>query len=125
MIDPDSPFYQRFVLMLESGQVQPRVMDVVTNIMTQIEQDYGLSLNEDNAGMFVTHIALALQRLTDDEPLEEVPSVVLDEARALTRQWNYAQQIAAEVAGMLDRPLPEGEIGYLTIHLERLVQEAS
>lgn len=125
MVESDSPFYERFALMLESGQVQPRILDRVASIVRQIEHDYGLALDEDNAGMFVTHVALALQRLADDEPLEEVPSVVLDEARLLIQQWNYAQRLAAEVAGILGRSLPEGEIGYLTIHLERLVQEAS
>ena len=121
----DSPFHKRFTLMLDSGQVQQRVVDMLTEIIQQIERDYSLLLNEDNAGMFVSHIALALQRLADDKPLEEYPSVVLAEARTMAQQWAYAQKIAAYTAEALGKPLPEGEIGYLTIHLQRLVQEAA
>jgi transcriptional antiterminator len=121
----DSPFHERFALMLDSGQIQQRIVDVVMEIIRQIERDYHLSLNEDNAGMFVTHIALALQRLADDQPLEETPPVVLAEARTMAQQWDYAQRLAAYIAEALVKSLPEGEIGYLTIHLQRLVQEAA
>jgi transcriptional regulatory protein LevR len=120
-----SPFDERFHLMLESGQMQPPVLEIVMRIIHQIEQDYNLTLDEDNAGVFVTHVALALQRLADDEALESIPSLVLDEARTFTRQWAYAEKLAATVASALNKSLPEGEIGYLTIHLERLVQETA
>jgi transcriptional antiterminator len=121
----NSAFHERFSLMLDSGQVKQRVVDMVMEIIQQLEQDYHLSLNEDNAGMFVSHIALALERLADDKPLEEYPPVVLAEARTMAQQWAYAQKIAAHTANSLGKPLPEGEIGYLTIHLQRLVQEAA
>jgi transcriptional antiterminator len=121
----NTPFHERFALLLDSGQVQQRVVDVVTAIIQQIERDYSLLLNEDNAGMFVSHIALALQRLADDKPLEEYPSVVQAEARTMAQQWAYAQKIAAYTAEALGKSLPEGEVGYLTIHLQRLVQEAA
>jgi transcriptional regulatory protein LevR len=121
----DSPFDERFQLLRESGQAGEQAITLTWLIIQQVEQAFSLTLNEDNGGMFVQHVVIALQRLIDGAALNEPPSVVLHEARAFVNEWAYAETVAESLARTLGKRFPDGEIGYLTLHLARLKQEAN
>lgn len=118
----NTPFQERFSLMIQSGQVDLSTINLVLEIIRKIERDYNLTLDEDNAASFVSHVTLALQRLKDAKPLKDYPDVLLNEARAMPSYWAYAGEINKLVAERLGKHFDQGEVGYLTIHLARLAQ---
>ncbi len=118
-------FDERFDLLRESDQAGDQAIALTRQVAQAVERDFRLALNEDNGGMFVTHVAIAVQRLIDGVALDTPPAVVLAEARALSGEWAYAEKLAASLTTALGKTVPEGEIGYLTLHLARLKQEAN
>jgi len=121
----ESPFRERFSLLLESRQVQPHVLDVVLQIVQLVEQDLQLQLTEENAEAFVTHLVLALQRTADGKSIDDAPPALMREAKTLTTHWEQAGKLVQFASDALNQPIHEHERGYLTIHLAKLAQQTS
>ena len=119
-----SQFSERFELLLSSRQVSQHTLETTQAILNGIARDFRLSLTEDNAGMFASHLALALERLTSGHSLEDAPSAVVAEAKTFETEWGYAWQLAVSLRADTGKQLPDGEIGYVTIHLRKLVEDA-
>lgn len=64
----------------------------------------------------VVHLALAVQRLRRQEQIR-FPAETLAELR-LSREWDWARWLAARISAVMDIPIPEDEIGYITMHLK-------
>lgn len=119
-----SPFAERFSLLLESDQLQLPVLNVVLKLIEEVEKDLALELTEDNAEMFVTHLAMALQRIADGKPVKEAPPALLNEARGLTEYWQQAGNLTQLAGDALGQEIEENERGYLTLHLAKLALDA-
>lgn len=117
----DSPFAERFSLLLSSGQVQLPILNVVMKMINFVEIEFGIELTEDNAEMFVSHIALALQRIANGESIKEAPSALMNEAQALTEYWNQSGILTQIASEALDQEIPQSEHAYLTLHLATLM----
>lgn len=111
----------RLRLLEDSGTISPQVAAWTRRVMARVEAEYGLTLTEENGAMFVTHLAVALERLRAGEAIERMPSQALVEVRGYSREWHFMQRVAEEAASDLGVAVPEGEIGFLTAHLAALV----
>lgn len=118
-------FEERFQLLLESGQLTEPVLEVTREIVTAIQNRYGITLTEENAGMFVTHIAMALQRIASGQPLETVSDEVWEETRQCQDEWSFARELAALARKRLEIQVPESELAYMVLHLRVLVGPVS
>lgn len=114
-------FEERFQLLLESGQLTERVVEVTREIVDAIQNRYGITLTEENAGMFVTHIAMALQRIASGQALETVSDEVWEETRQCEEEWSFARELAALVRERMEIQVPESELAYMVLHLRVLV----
>lgn len=111
----------RLRLLEDSRTISPEVAQWTRRAMARVEAEYGLILTEENGAMFVTHLAVALERLRAGEAIERMPSEALAEVRGYSREWHFMQRVAEEAASDLGVAVPEGEVGFLTAHLAALV----
>lgn len=111
----------RLQLLEESGQISPAIAELTREVMRRIEAAYQLELTEANGAMFVTHLAVALERLRTGQAISEMPEAALAEVKGYTREWQFVTEITREAADRLKVQVPEGEVGFLTAHLAALV----
>ncbi|MDB4896357.1 MAG: putative transcriptional antiterminator [Firmicutes bacterium] len=111
----------RLQLLAESGQISPLVAELTREVMRKVEAAYHIELTEENGAMFVTHLAVALERLRTGQAISEMPEAALAEVKAYTREWQFMSEVARETAERLHVQVPEGEVGFLTAHLATLV----
>lgn len=99
-----------------------RQTSIINEIVQMINNDY--SINIEEAGLsyerLITHIRYTLYRT------EEVPERTLDEemlnmiSSKFPSAFQCAERIAQHLSSMHSINLPPEEIGYITIHIERL-----
>lgn len=111
----------RLRLLEESGQIGPAVAALTRQTIGRVEAEYGLVLDEENGSMFVTHLAVALERLRQGQAIAAMPEAALAEVRGYGREWRFIERVAAEAASQMGVTVPEGEVGFLTAHLATLV----
>lgn len=111
---------ERFDLLEASGQVGPAAVSAAKLVLAGVEEFLGRSLDGETGAMIATHLALAMERLVQGEPLAEVPDVALEEAREYAREWDRAEALLSAASTSLGRQVPLPEVVYLTIHLRSL-----
>lgn len=112
----------RLQLLEDSQTISPEVAGLARRLMARVEAEYDLTLTEENGSMFVTHLAVALERLRAGEAIEQMPPAALAEVRGYRREWGFMQRVAEEAGTQLGVSVPEGEVGFLTVHLAALVR---
>jgi hypothetical protein len=119
----DDQLTLRITLFRESGQVGPEVAAFVTDELDALAAE-GHTITEDTAGMFTSHLMMALTRLVDGEPIEQFPTddAVVAELADHPEAVERARAISARSARVLGATLPESEINFLSLHLAVLAQ---
>ena len=111
----------RIKLLLESNQIAPRVAQLTAQLAIEVESFLGKPLAGEVAIMFITHVALAIERLANGSPLTmELPPSLLDEVRDRTEDWQFAEMLGRQVEQAIGEPLNQNEIGYIAAHVGAL-----
>jgi len=111
-------FRERLDLLEASGQLTHSVREVTEALLGELNRRFG-PLDDDNAGMLVSHLALSLERLQRGELLEPDP-LVQSEAIRYPRELAEAAELARLAERLGAGPLPAGEVSFLAIHLRAL-----
>jgi PRD domain len=123
MVSIADAFRERLDLLQASGQVTQVVREVTEALLGEVNRCFG-PLDDDSAGMLVSHLALSLERLKRGERLEPDPLV-----QSEATQYPDELAEAAELARLAERlgagPLPAGEVSFLAIHLRALKESKS
>ncbi|MBW5482002.1 transcriptional antiterminator [Streptomyces bambusae] len=124
----DDQLALRIRLFRDSGQVRPDVADFVTAELTALAAE-GRTVTEETAGMFASHLLMALTRALDGVPAERAdersPATGphAGELREHPDAVDRAHAIAARAAEVLGTPpLPPDEIDFLGLHLAVLAR---
>ncbi|MGE5561621.1 MAG: PRD domain-containing protein [Chloroflexota bacterium] len=112
----------RLRLLGDSGQVDRDSLAACRRVIKAVEERYRITVGEDNGGMFVTHLAVALARLRAGQPVTEIPPVAVAEAREHVAIWQFIADTAGAAAASLGAALPESEVAFLTLHLAALLE---
>ena len=109
----------RLQLLRKSGQINDQVLEETKEVTRIIEEKYKIELTEKREGdaMFVTHVAIALQRLVDGEQINETSSFVMNEVKKYPEEFEFAKQIAKTVEGKLGVKVPEAEVAFIAAYL--------
>lgn len=100
--------------------VAPEVMGVAEEIIARAERSFGHPLHEHIHVALPDHIGFALERLRGGL---EIDNPFVDELRALyPKHWEVAAEGAALIADRFGVPIPESEVGFLTLHLHAASQ---
>lgn len=109
---------------MESSNLSKTVKytNIIGELVDTIERELGISVNR--AGMdyarLITHLRFALDRVDMDKPIDNPLLGTIK--RKFKRSYCVANKLKNIIEGYLDKKVPEGEVGYLAIHIERALE---
>ena len=115
-------FTERFDLYKEGGMITDEDIRDLNAVIDLFKNEYGVTLEEENASMFIAHLCAAYGRLTTNEPVDEVPEEVLQELRSLD-SYEESLEILDKVMNATHNPLNEIEQGYALLHINNLIAQ--
>lgn len=122
MSDTTLTLRDRLDLLVAGGTIDGQVAGLTGWVLDRIACDLHLELTEENAGMFATHVAMALQRVKRGEGLGSAPGAVDEVIRAHPDLMARAEQLAWHIGNELGRPLPPAEVRYIALYLCALTE---
>jgi transcriptional regulatory protein LevR len=121
--DVADEFRERLDMLEESGQMTALARWLTENALARIAEELQVRLGEDNAAQFVTHLAIALNRLQRGEAV--APSaLVTDEVAEHPHVREVMRRVMDECEEVLDREVPDAEVDYMAVHLCALIEDA-
>lgn len=117
-------FAERLDMLEESGQVTNLARRLTELCLADLAAALSLTLTEDNAAQFVTHLAIALTRINRGDPEIAMSAVAAEEVADRAREHQAVTGVMRDASRLLQREVPESEITYMTVHLCALVDEA-
>lgn len=114
-------FAERLDMLEESGQVTNLARRITELCLADLATDLDLTLNEDNAAQFVTHLAIALTRINRGDPEIAMSAVAAEEIADRRRELEAVTRVMGDASRLLQREVPGSEITYMTVHLCALV----
>jgi hypothetical protein len=120
----DADLEKRLALFEETGQVSPEVVRFARGELERVAGGWDLVLEEESAGMLVSHLLLALERTRAGGAIEEWEGSEDAAEELAERPWalEEAQRIVDNARGALGADLPEGETRFLALHLAAIAE---
>ena len=115
-------FTERFDLYKEGGMINDGDIEDLNAVIKLFKDEYGVTLEEENASMFIAHLCAAYGRLTSKEPVDELPEEVLNELESLDT-YEESKEILEKVMNATKNPLNEVEKGYALLHINNLIAQ--
>ncbi len=91
-------------------------IQVIEKSISESEKDIGFKFAESSYTALAVHLALAVQRLKNDERIMMNPSILED--IKLFDEYIIANKLIKNLEEILQLDIPEDEIGYVTMHLK-------
>lgn len=117
----DEMLGQRLELLERSGQITASARWLTEQIISRVEEEFGVTVDETNAAQFVTHLAMAIARVERGDDEMPIPAGVEEEIRPFQRERDFMKRVvenSMEVAIVL----PDAEVSYMTAHLRALIE---
>mgnify|MGYP003592191360 CR=1 FL=1 len=105
-----------------------RMTGVIQQMLAVIEQTYGIRMDQRsvNVARFITHLRYLFVRIHQGRQLEKGSEPIIQSIRqTYPDQMQCAYRLAAVVELRLGASLTEDEIGYLALHVARVVADAT
>ena len=120
----DADLEMRLRLFEETGQVSPEVIRFARGELDSVALAWGLVLEEETAGMLVSHLLLALERARAGEAIEEWEGAEDADDDLAGRPWavERARRIVENARVAVGADLPEGEVRFLALHLAAIAE---
>lgn len=115
---------ERLALFEESGQVAPEVVSFTRSELDSVAAEWDLLLEEENAGMLVSHLLLALERARAGDAIEDWEGSEDAAEELATRPWavEKAKRIVSNARSALGADLPDREAQFLALHLAAIAE---
>lgn len=97
---------------------------VIHDGIVKLQEDLHITIdvNSISYSRLMNHIKFLLLRMNRNEKLEMDISAFTKERFPFA--YEYASTMCQTISKVLNKPLPENEIGYLALHLERILSDA-
>ncbi len=120
----DAELNRRMRLFQETGQVSPEVSSFVRSKLERVAEEWDLKLEEDTAGMLVSHLLLALERARAGEAINEWEGSEDVAEELAERPWavDKAREVVRDARTDLGADLPETEVNFLALHLAAIAE---
>lgn len=94
---------------------------IISQCLELIEKEFDIKLDPKslNRARLITHLKFALKRASENK---SVDNVIIDSLKSTyPKTFQFADNLAKNIFENYGLFLPEGEIGYLTIHIENII----
>ena len=112
----DNTLKQRLVILEQAGQIDDKIIKIITELITIVEKELDVRLTEDNGSMFVTHMAVALSRIQKGEEVVPLDDSLLEEVKS-SEIYKIVQSLIEKIEDELQIRIPQSEFGYIALHL--------
>lgn len=111
--------HQRLEILEQSGLIEKHTTEQTGKIIGLL---YGKGHEPDMEKMetFITHIAMAMQRIQNSEYEQPLAKEVLEDLKT-EAFYEEAKKLAQEIYGIVDIEFPQAERDYLIVHLCNLL----
>ncbi|TCL76506.1 PRD domain-containing protein [Hydrogenispora ethanolica] len=106
---------QRLAILLAAGEIDEPIQGAVVAFAKALEERFGLELAEDNAAMFITHLAMALARICRGEAVAGLDEAALEELAGIPA-YHELPELYRGLERRLGIAIPEAEQNYITLH---------
>jgi transcriptional regulatory protein LevR len=112
----------RLTLLRDGGQISLKTYQGISDAIDWFSEKHAIILTEENAAMFVTHLAIALERVSKAEPVAALDAMLLAE---IVQNPHYAdaQALATGLEKLWGVSFPESELGFIWLHLCTLLNQ--
>ncbi|AGB19879.1 glucose PTS transporter transcription antiterminator GlcT [Thermoanaerobacterium thermosaccharolyticum] len=96
---------------------------LVSELVKNIEDMIGRKIETDSIDYLrlITHLKFAIDRIERGMPISN--ELLVPIKRKFKKAYKIATNVAKLIGNSLDKDVPEDEIGYLAIHIQRLINE--
>lgn len=109
---------ERINVLHDGGVISDDVKETVLKVLDWLTERK-INVDSDNGQMFITHLAMSLERNRKGEDVEALSDTMMDEVRS-SRGYGLASEFVEYLEAILDKKLPENEKGYILLHLSIL-----
>ncbi|QBH97713.1 PRD domain-containing protein [Limnobaculum zhutongyuii] len=115
---------QRLAILLQGGVIDQDIHDGMLNVITELEQQWNISIRHSQGNMALTHMASALMRSRRGESIAPIDNEVLEEVQ---QSEQYPSLVIIHQALLRHFPLTidPSEEGYLLANLYSLMLAAN
>lgn len=96
--------------------IEKDTIKTIEKYVAQMESEEDLHLADSAYIALIVHLSLAMQRIKNEEKIE-FNEEALKELRNLT-EFSVAKKLAIKLSEAFNVSIPDGEIGYITMHLK-------
>lgn len=111
---------ERLEILLESGQISKQDMEKTAFAIALLEKKYGIKVENEVGGMFVTHLAKALTRIAAGEGIKETTPEVEAVVKGNPELVEKSLSLFEKILGIKD--IPEGEVNFIAMYLNLLLK---
>lgn len=113
----------RLNLLVDAGEIDESIKEAVTDFIEEIEEDFKVSVDEENGAMLVSHLAMALGRIKRGEEINAMDEEIFKEVREAPI-YTKMPKYYSKVEGRLNITIPQSERDYIALHVSTLVQDS-
>lgn len=116
---------ERIKLLIDGGVIETGIGDKMLELIGYFEINYDRLINDEQLAMFITHLAMSLQRIVKREVVEQSIDDSLYQEVLDSPVFGRANGILAQLEHTSGCQLPECEKRFVLLHLCSLLQKES
>lgn len=107
---------ERLTILMESGQISKQTINCLLEVLSYLKYQKKIELTEDNGSMFITHLAIALERIKKSESLPAMDSEMLSQLMD-DCNYNEAELLFNDIQAIVTTSISPEEKTYIMLHL--------
>lgn len=112
----------RLKLLKDGAQIDEDTYNNLLKIIESFKKDFQIELSEENGGMFITHLAVALERIKKKELVEPIEDLIFEEVRN-DKNFKKANDILGSLENDINISVPEVERPFILMHIVTLLSK--
>lgn len=112
----------RLQILKDSGQIDEEIYNNLLKVIESFNNNFQIKLLEENGGMFITHLAVALARIKNKELVEPIEELIFEEIRN-DSNFEKAKEILTKIEEDINISIPEVEKTFILMHIVTLLSK--
>lgn len=110
---------ERLDILHDNNVISKKVYDHCVEIHNKLFDDH---MHKEAYNVFMTHLAMAYQRIVDGNIAEDMDEAMLDEIKT-QEQFKEVLNLSDEILTYIDIEIPNSEMSYIYLHLTNLLRK--